>query len=80
MAGTVGPCAKEFRASPEVKSQIVRGFPIVLREESEVVLAIFMVKNTTAPQAEGGRAEQKILASRWLPSEVFTKNNWPLKT
>ena len=61
VAGAVSPGAEELRAQAQVQSQVRRGFPVILRKDRVIVLAVLVVVDAAAAKAELGRALYEIL-------------------
>src|SRR5260370_36931350 len=53
--------AKRFRAQAKIERQVLANFPIVLREDAEVVAAVLVIVQAAAAKAELRCAEQEVL-------------------
>ena len=60
MAGLVGPGAKEFRAQAQVQCEIASHLPVVLHEDSRIVLPIFVVINAAPAETKLRSATNKV--------------------
>ena len=61
MAVAVIKGAEEFGAQAKVQGQILAGFPVVLNENTEIVIVILVTREAAAAKTELRRAEQEIL-------------------
>src|SRR5262249_53454287 len=61
VAGAVGPRAEELGAKSKVDGQVFRCLPVILREDSGIVLAIVMVVDATPAETELHVALQHVL-------------------
>src|SRR2546430_4707972 len=63
--------AQNFRPDAQVQRQIRPNFPIILREKSEVVVAVLVVEDAASAKAEIRRSHNEFLKIRGSPGAVY---------
>jgi len=61
MTSIIVKSAKNLGAQTKIQSQVAANFPVILREESIIVGAVFVVIDTAAAKTELWRTQKKIL-------------------